>query len=135
VIIAATCFLAGLESVGAISQFTGLLSGSPALAAVLSPALTWILAVISGSGTAPSVAFSQAVLPALSISGSLGQAVMLGVIGAIGASIGRTMSPVSAVMHFSSTISGAGVTELVRLVWIPMVAALLSTILYGLVFS
>ena len=135
VIIAATCFLAGLEAVGAIRQFTGLLSGSPALAAVLSPALTWILAVISGSGTAPSVAFSQAVLPALSISGSLGQAVMLGVFGAIGASIGRTMSPVSAVMHFSSTISGAGVTELVRLVWIPMVAALLSTILYGLVFS
>lgn len=135
VIVAATCFLAGLEAVGAIRQFTGLLSGSPGLATVLSPVLTWILAVISGSGTAPSVAFSQAVLPALSLSGSLGHAIMLGVFGAIGASIGRTMSPVSAVMHFTSSLTQAPVPELLKIVWIPMVAALLSTILYGLVFS
>lgn len=135
VIVAATCFLAGLEAVGAIRQFTGLLAESPALATVLSPVLTWILAVISGSGTAPSVAFSQAVLPALSLSGSLGHAILLGIFGAIGASIGRTMSPVSAVMHFTSSLAQISVPELLRMVWIPMVAALLSTILYGLVFS
>lgn len=135
VIIAASCFLAGLEAVGAIGQLTGLIASSPATATVLSPTLTWILAVISGSGTAPSVAFSQAVLPSLVASGNVLQAITLGVFGAIGASIGRTMSPVSAVMHFSSTVSGASVAELVRLVWFPMVAALIATILYGLVFS
>lgn len=135
VIVAASCFLAGLEAVGAIRQLTGLISSSPATASLVSPTLTWILAVISGSGTAPSVAFSQAVLPSLVSSGSLTQAISLGVSGAIGASIGRTMSPVSAVMHFTSTIAGVTVPELVRIVLIPMVTALLATILYGLVFS
>ncbi len=135
VIVAATCFLAGLESVGAIRQFTGLLTGSPGLATVMSPILTWILAVISGSGTAPSVAFSQAVLPALSLSGSLGHTILLGVFGAIGASIGRTMSPVSAVMHFTSSLTKTAIPDLLQIVWIPMLAALLATILYGLVFS
>ncbi|MEY3387068.1 MAG: putative cryptic C4-dicarboxylate transporter DcuD [Bacteroidota bacterium] len=135
VIIAATCFLAGLESVGAIRAFTGLISSSPDLAAVVSPVITWLLAMISGSGTAPSVAFSQGVLPALAEGGQLTLAVSLGVAGAIGASIGRTMSPVSAVMHFTGSISGASIAELLRMVLIPMVAALLATILYGLVFS
>lgn len=135
VIVAASCFLAGLEAVGAIRQLTGLITSSPAVATVLSPTLTWILAVISGSGTAPSVAFSQAVLPTLAAEGQLAQAVALGVFGAIGASIGRTMSPVSAVMHFCSTLAGVTASDLLRLVWIPMVAALLSAILYGLVFS
>ncbi|MFM8770664.1 MAG: hypothetical protein ACKOE4_01375, partial [Candidatus Kapaibacterium sp.] len=88
-----------------------------------------------GSGTAPSVAFSQAVLPSLSVSGNLAHAIMLGVFGAIGASIGRTMSPVSAVMHFTSSLTTTAIPDLLRIVWIPMLASLLSTILYGLVFS
>ncbi|MBU3699298.1 MAG: TRAP transporter large permease subunit [Candidatus Kapabacteria bacterium] len=135
VIIAATCFLAGLESVGAIRAFTGLIASNTDLAAVLSPVITWLLAMVSGSGTAPSVAFSQGVLPALAEGGQLTLAISLGVAGAIGASIGRTMSPVSAVMHFTGSISGASIPDLLRLVWIPMVSALLGTILYGLVFS
>ncbi len=135
VIIAATCFLAGLESVGAIRAFTGLISSNPDAAHVMSPIITGVLAVISGSGTAPSVAFSQGVLPALAVGGQLSLAVMLGISGAIGASLGRTASPVSAVMHFTGSISGATIPELLRLVWLPMVAALLSTILHGLVSS
>lgn len=135
VIIAASCFLAGLDSVGAIRAFTGLISSNPDVAHVMSPLITWILAVISGSGTAPSVAFSQGVLPSLTSNGQTALAIALGVAGAVGASIGRTMSPVSAVMHFTGSISGVSVPELLRLVWIPMVAALLSTIVYGLVSS
>jgi len=132
-ILAAACFLAGLEALGAIDKLTALLAYNGSVAAVLTPIITWGLAVISGSGTAPSVAFSQAVLPGIVASSGLAAAVMLGVAGAIGASIGRTMSPVSAVMLFTSTLAEVEPQALVKFVSIPLVAALLSTIIYGLV--
>jgi DcuC family C4-dicarboxylate transporter len=134
VIIAATCFLAGLDAVGAIKAVSSAIAANQGLSHVLSPLSTAILAVVSGSGTAPSLAFSQAVLPSIVEMGSTGVAVALGVAGAIGASIGRTTSPVSAVMHFTSSLTNVPVPDLVRFVWLPLAAALVSAMLYGLVF-
>jgi len=59
------------------------------------------------------------------------QAVRLGIYGAIGASIGRTMSPVSAIVVFTSTLTDVPVPQLIRLVMWPMLAALVVTILYA----
>lgn len=132
IIIAAACFLAGLEALGAISGITQLFAGNSALASMLSPVITWGLAVLSGSGTAPSVAFSQAVLPGMVETAGIAVAVTLGVAGAIGASIGRTMSPVAAVMIFTSTLAEVEPAKLVRLVMVPMAFSLLSAIVYGL---
>lgn len=134
VIIAATCFLAGLEAVGAIRAVSSAIAANQGLSHVLSPLSTALLAIVSGSGTAPSLAFSQAVLPSIVEMGSTGVAVALGVAGAIGASIGRTTSPVSAVMHFTSSLTDVPVQDLVRFVWLPLAAALVSAMLYGLVF-
>lgn len=134
-ILAAACFLAGLEALGAIDKLTALLAYDGSVAAILTPIITWGLAVISGSGTAPSVAFSQAVLPGIVASTGLAAAILLGVSGAIGASIGRTMSPVSAVMLFTSTLAEVPPAALVKLVTMPLLAALLTTIIYGLVSS
>lgn len=132
-IIAASCFIAGLEAAGVIASAAGALASNAALAAVLSPVLTWGLAVISGSGTAPSVSFSQAMLPSLATT-NVFHAVKLGISGAIGASVGRTMSPVSAILLFTTTLTDTEPSQLVRIVMWPMLAALGITILHGLVF-
>ncbi len=132
-ILAAACFLAGLDAIGAIQKITALLAYDGTVATLLSPTLTWGLAVVSGSGTAPSVAFSQAVLPGIVLANGTSMAITLGVLGAIGASIGRTMSPVSAITLFTSTLAAVDPKDLVKLVSLPLIAALLCTILYGLV--
>lgn len=134
-ILAAACFLSGLEALGAISKITKLLTYDTTVAAILSPVITWGLAVISGSGTAPSVAFSQAVLPGVAATGAVSLAILMGVTGAIGASVGRTMSPVSAIMLFTCTVAEVEPKALVKLAMWPMLASLLSAIIYGLVSS
>lgn len=70
------------------------------------------LAVISGTGIGPSVAFAKAVLPPLS--GNMPLALDLGSLAAIAASFGRTMSPVAAVVIFSATLTGVSTWQLIR---------------------
>jgi C4-dicarboxylate transporter, DcuC family len=130
-IIAALCFAGGLKSVGLIQSLSVLIAGYPNVAMVVSPILTMALAVLSGSGTAPSVAFSQAVLPSVVVHGSH-QAIQLGIIGAIGASVGRTTSPVSAVMFFTCALVHQPPSALIRVVLWPMAASVLVTILWSL---
>ncbi|NQW30976.1 MAG: C4-dicarboxylate transporter DcuC [Ignavibacteria bacterium] len=133
IILAAACFIAGLEALGAIKETSALLVNYPALAVALSPLLTWILAIICGSGTAPSVSFSASMLPEIART-NVGGAIQLGTTAAIGANIGRTMSPVSAILLFTSTLANVATTEIIKLVSIPLVSALLAVILYS-VFS
>jgi DcuC family C4-dicarboxylate transporter len=132
-IIAAGCFIAGLDAVGAIKGIAGVLLEVPTLATALSPMLTAGLAYVSGSGTAPSVAFTQAMLPNISLVNP-SHAVDLGVLGAIGASVGRTMSPVAAVVLFAATLVEMPPIHVVRLTRWPMLAALVAVIAAALVF-
>ncbi|HEX7672387.1 MAG TPA: C4-dicarboxylate transporter DcuC [Polyangiaceae bacterium] len=120
-IVAASSLIAGMEAVGLVKLLAGLVSGEGTLSRVVSGAIPWTLAVLSGSGTAPSVAFSKAVLPTLSASHLTG-AIDLGIVGAIGATFGRTMSPVAAVVVFSSTLVGCTPMHLVRRMVGPLVA-------------
>ena len=91
--------------------------------------------MMSGSGTAPAVSFAQAVLPTFVQAGQVATAVLLGALAGFGASIGRTMSPVSAVMYFVSDLSNSEPRELIRVVALPLIAALATVIIYGLVSS
>ena len=90
--------------------------------------LTIGLAVLSGSGTAPSVAFSKAVLPSLSAVDVL-EAVDLGLLGAIGATFGRTMSPVAAVVIFTSTLTGCSPLQIVKRTGPPLGIGFLAALL------
>lgn len=135
IIIAAGCFLAGLSELGVIKAISQLLLQDPSIAMIASPITTWLMAVMSGSGTAPAVSFAQAVLPTIVSAGALQLAVVLGVLASIGASIGRTMSPVSAVMYFVSDLSATEPRDLMRAVVLPLVAGLVAVIIYGLVSS
>ena len=102
-IVTATCFIKGLELVGLTQMLVSAISSSGLVGKTASGFFPWLLAVIGGSGTAPSVAFSKAVLPPLSAS-NLNGAIDLGVIAAIAASFGRTMSPLAAVVFFTSAL-------------------------------
>jgi C4-dicarboxylate transporter len=53
----------------------------------------------------------------------------------MGANIGRTMSPVSAVGYFVSDLAAVEPRELIKVVALPLTAALITVILYGLVSS
>lgn len=129
-IVVAACFIAGLNAAGVIAAAVAILVDFPTFARGASAVVTWALAVISGSGTAPSVSFSQAMLPTVAQT-DVAQAVRLGIYGAIGAGIGRTMSPVAAIVVFTSTLTDVPVPKLIRLVMWPMLAALMVTILYA----
>jgi len=131
IILAAACFISGLEAVGVIDALSGVFSSDKALAGLLGPASTWIVAFVGGSGTAASVAFSQSIIPQLA-SQSAEFAISIGVVGAIGANVGRTMSPVAAVVLFISALANVPIPQLVKTSAMCMLSALLSVMLYGL---
>jgi DcuC family C4-dicarboxylate transporter len=112
-IIAASCLIAAMESVGLIQIVVSWVSNFDLTAKAISGVTTWLLAVLSGSGTAPSVSFSKAVLPSLTTVNQSG-AVDLGVIGAIGATFGRTMSPVAAIVIFTTTLVKATPIDIIK---------------------
>ncbi len=112
-IIAASCLIAGMEAVGLIQIVVTMVSNFDLIAKTISGSMTWLLAVLSGSGTAPSVSFSKAVLPSLAKVNPSG-AVDLGVIGAIGATFGRTMSPVAAIVIFTTTLVKTTPYEIIK---------------------
>lgn len=112
-IIAASCLIAGMEAVGLVQVVVSMVANFDLVAKTISGSMTWLLALLSGSGTAPSVAFSKAVLPSLAKVNQSG-AVDLGVIGAIGATFGRTMSPVAAIVIFTTTLVKATPYEIIK---------------------
>lgn len=120
IIIAAACFLEGLRVMGVVEHLVALLQGSTLLAPLLSLFVPLGLAVLSGSGTAPSVTFSRAVLPSMAEAAGVQHAIELGALGAIGASLGRTMSPLAAVVVFSAQLVGVQPRVLVRLTAVPL---------------
>ena len=104
-IIAASCFFVGMTAAGLTDRLVRVAAGSDFLGTLASGAFPMALGVVSGSGMGPSVAFSWAVLPGLSAT-NLPAALDLGVFGAIGASWGRTMSPVAAVVIYTALLVG-----------------------------
>lgn len=131
IILSAACFIAGLNALGVITALSGILGTNAALAVIVSPLVTWGVAFIGGSGTAASVSFSKSMLPPLAGSNPA-LALKLGVSGSIGANIGRTMSPVAAIVLFVSALADVQIQDLMKRVLLPMLAALASVIVLGL---
>ncbi|MBL7998399.1 MAG: C4-dicarboxylate transporter DcuC [Candidatus Kapabacteria bacterium] len=122
-IITASCFIQGLKMTGVVAAVVGAVASSGAVGSIVSLYSTMALAVLSGSGTAPSVTFSKAVLPSLLASGvPLQHVVDMGALGAIGATLGRTMSPVAAIVLFAATLTHTTPQQIVRLTALPLVA-------------
>jgi DcuC family C4-dicarboxylate transporter len=112
IVVASSCFIAGLTAAGMTDELVRVVSGTGIVGKVAAGFFPGLLAVASGSGVAPSVAFARAVLPSLRDDTAL--ALDLGSLAAIGASFGRTMSPVAAVVIFSASLAGVTTWKLIR---------------------
>ena len=131
-IITASCFIAGLDSVGILKKIVTLVSETGVISKIFSGFATFSMALLSGSGTAPSVAFSQSVLPSIQIVDTIA-AIDLGIIGAIGATLGRTMSPAAAVIIYASTIIGFSPIDIVKRTSIPVLIAMIMVLIFFIV--
>jgi DcuC family C4-dicarboxylate transporter len=105
-IITGRCFIAGITAVGVVS-------GQGFWGKLATECFPWALAILSGSGIAPCVSFCDAVLPTIAKTDQVG-AVNLGVLAAVASNFGRTMSPVAAVVMFSSTLVKVSPIEIVK---------------------
>ncbi len=128
VVVTASCFIAGMTEIGLTDKLVRLVSGTGVLSKAAAGFFPGLLGVITGSGIGPSVAFSKAVLPALSAT-DLPNALDLGVLGAIAATFGRTMSPAAAVVIFCAAQAGVSVTDIVKRTALPLIAGFGVTLL------
>ena len=119
-VVTASCFIAGMTQVGLTDRLVHFVSGTGIGSKLAAGFFPGLLGVITGSGIGPSVAFSNAVLPALR--DNLPAALDLGVLAAIAATFGRTMSPAAAVVIFSANHAGVSATEIVKRTALPLIA-------------
>ncbi len=130
-IVTASCFIAGVTAVGLTAKLVALSAGNGLAAKGAATFFPALLAVITGSGTGPSIAYTKAILPGMRAVGDVAAGVDLGVLGAIAANYGRTVSPVAAVVLFVTTLAGVTVSAVVRRMAIPLAAGL--TVVFAVV--
>lgn len=107
--ITAQCFGAGLAVVGVADALLRL-AGSSHLLAGLAAGFPWALSLLSGSGSGPILAFAQTFLVQLD---PAQDPTRLGALACFGGAIGRTMSPVAAVVVYTSGLVGVAPVPLV----------------------
>jgi len=112
-IITGRCFIAGITAVGMIKSLVSVVSGQGFWGKLATETFPWAMAILSGSGIAPCVSFCDAVLPTIAKTDQVG-AMNLGVLAAVASNFGRTMSPVAAVVMFSSTLVKVSPIEIVK---------------------
>ena len=111
-IVTAKIFTEGVKANHLMELLIGALAGQTLLAIFASIALPYLLAIICGSGIAPTVAVMNVLIPATSRLGL--DAIGLGATTAMSAHFGRTMSPAAAVVALCAQLSGAEPLALIR---------------------
>ena len=108
--ITAQCFGAGVAVIGLADALLRMASAGNLLIP-LSAAFPWGLALLSGSGSGPILAFAQTFLTQIT---PADHPVTLGAIACLAGAFGRTMSPVSAVVVYGSGLVGVSPILVVR---------------------
>jgi DcuC family C4-dicarboxylate transporter len=130
IIIAAGVFIGGLEAGGVIKSLIETLKGAQAAAPLIGTFGPMLMAVLSGSGDASTLAFNQAVTPHAAQFGMT--AINLGNLAWIGGALGRSMSPVSAACIIAAGFAGLSPFELAKRNAVPMlVTAILVLLILG----
>ncbi len=119
-IVTASCFIAGITAAGLTDKLVAFAAESGAWGRVAAAVFPGALAVVTGSGTGPSVAFTKAIVPTLSVT-DLSLSLDLGALGAIAANYGRTVSPVAAVVLFVTSLAGVEIAATFRRLALPLV--------------
>jgi DcuC family C4-dicarboxylate transporter len=109
--ITAQCFGAGIAAVGLSEVLLNAATKTGALK-LLAIGFPWALSVLSGSGSGPILVFAQTFLTQMN--GSDHETAKLAALACFGGTFGRTMSPVAAVVVYSSGLVGVSPIPLVR---------------------
>jgi len=112
IIICALVFVGGMNAIGLIKSLISLMISNPAIAKLSAAFGPFLLGVMSGSGDAAAVAFNKAVTPNAAQFGLL--PMDMGSMAAIGAALGRTMSPVAGGLIICATIAGVSPMEVAK---------------------
>lgn len=128
-IVAALTFVEGLKQSGLMDLALSALEGRGALVLPAAVVVPGAMAVLTGSGMAPSVTFIESFLPHAASWGV--DPVGLGIVASQSAAIGRTCSPAAAVVMVSSALVGASPLDVLRRAAPPLVAAWIATLLLG----
>lgn len=120
IIIVATIFTEGIKANGLILHLTNALANRPSAVEFASLILPFTLAGVTGSGSAPAIAVMNILVPVAATMNL--DPVKIGALAASSAQLGRTMSPVAAVVIMSATISQQPALYLVKCVAIPLLA-------------
>jgi C4-dicarboxylate transporter, DcuC family len=121
IIIAAGAFIGGLEAAGVIKNFIETLKTTQSAVPLLGTFGPMLLAILSGSGDAATLAFNTAVTPHAAQFGIT--SVNLGNLSWIGGALGRSMSPVSAACIIAAGFAGVNPFEVAKRNAIPMIVA------------
>jgi DcuC family C4-dicarboxylate transporter len=121
-VITATIFTEGIKANGLIETLTNALANRAILAKFATLILPFTLAGITGSGSASAIAVMNVLVP---IAAKINlEPVKVGTLVSVAAQLGRTMSPVAAVVIMSSTIAQQPPISLVKCVALPLLAGL-----------
>lgn len=115
--ITAQCFGAGLTAIGLTASLLSLVGSDRTLGVLLAIVFPGALAMLSGSGSGPVLAFAQSLLPHLDASH---QPLRIAAIACHSGSFGRTLSPVSAVVIYTAGLVGVDPRELLKHVVRPL---------------
>ncbi len=130
IVIVATIFTEGIKANGLIELLTSTLANRAILAKFASIILPFTLALLTGSGNASAIAVMNVLVP---IADTINLSpVKIGALVSVAAQLGRTMSPVAAVVIMSSTIVQQPPHFLIKFVAIPLLAGLTILLVAGL---
>ncbi|MFV0431941.1 MAG: C4-dicarboxylate transporter DcuC [Alphaproteobacteria bacterium] len=134
-IVAAQMFADALKDMGAVNAFLDFASGLGVGGlgmVVVSTALIVFAAILMGSGNASFMSFVE-VAPSIAAKFSLPPIVVMLPM-QMGSSIGRSISPISAVVVACAGIAGISTTEAVRRTSVPMIVSIILCIILTIVF-
>jgi C4-dicarboxylate transporter, DcuC family len=126
IFIAAMIFTKGVEANGLIEILTNELTNRPVAVKVASLILPFTLSAATGSGSAPALAVMNILVPVATKMNL--DPVNIGALTAVAAQLGRTMSPVAAVVIMSATISQQSPLSLVKYVALPLLTGFLAVL-------
>ena len=123
IIISVGVFVAGLKALGLIKALIAWMLNSTGIVKIAATFGPFLLALISGSGDAATVAFNEAVTPHAA---EFGIATMnMGSIAALGGTLGRTISPIAGASIICAGIAGVDPLEVCKRNALGIVCALL----------
>ena len=123
IIISVGVFVAGLKALGLIKALIAWMLNSTGIVKIAATFGPFLLALISGSGDAATVAFNEAVTPHAAEFGI--SAMNMGSIAALGGTLGRTISPIAGATIICAGIAGVDPMEVCKCNALGIVCALL----------